>query len=217
MPRTYPVSLVLEGQKALVVGGGAVATRKVEGLLPYDVAITIVSPAITDALQAFVNIGRCAWNPCEYSADDLRGADIVFVATDDEDVNAQVYRDASSNHVMINVADRPELCSFFLPSVLRRGKLSVAISTEGSSPLTARRLRDQLEEHIPDGFEVYLDALHAWRPRVIASLPEEGDRYQFWQKATDGRVQQLIESHQEESAEELMETLLCEIVRQSQQ
>lgn len=211
MPRTYPVSLVLEGQKALVVGGGAVATRKVEGLLPYDIAIAIVSPSITDTLRRLVDARRCTWKPKDYSAEDLRGADIAFVATDDEGVNAQVYRDASEKHVMINVADRPELCSFFLPSVLRRGKLSVAVSTEGSSPLTARRLRDQIEEGIPERFEDYLDLLHAWRPRVIASLPEESDRYRFWQQATDGRVQRLVQDGDVTGAEQLMECLLeCE-------
>lgn len=215
MPRTYPVSLVLEGQKALVVGGGIVATRKVEGLLPYDVAVTIVSPGVTDALRALIDTGCCTWNPREYSADDLHGADIVFVATDDEDVNAQVYHDASNSHVMINVADRPELCSFFLPSVLRRGKLSIAISTEGSSPLTARRLRDQLAEHIPDRFEAYLDVLHAWRPRVIASLPEESDRYRFWQKATDGRVQRLVQVGDATGAERLLERLLVDETRKA--
>ncbi len=100
----------------------------------------------------------------------------MFVATDDEDVNARAYRDASGAHLMVNVADQPELCTFFLPSVLRRGKLSIAVSTEGASPLTARRLRSELEERIPAGFEAYLNLLAAWRPRAIAALPDEPAR-----------------------------------------
>ena len=155
---------------------------------------------------------RSSWagapSPPGRSRDDLRGADIVFVATDDEDVNARAYRDASEAHLMVNVADRPELCTFFLPSVLRRGKLSIAVSTEGASPLTARRLRKELEERIPGGFEAYLDLLAAWRPRAIAALPDEAARYRFWQQATDGRVQRLVQAADEEAAEHLLEELL---------
>ena len=132
----------------------------------------------------------------------------MFVATDDEDVNARAYRDASGAHLMVNVADRPELCTFFLPSVLRRGKLSIAVSTEGASPLTARRLRRELEERIPAGFETYLDLLAAWRPRAIAALPDEPARLRFWQQATDGRVQRLVQAADEEAAERLLEELL---------
>ena len=162
----------------------------------------------TEALRALADAGRCAWRAKAYDAADLSGADIVFVATDDEDVNARAYRDASGAHLMVNVADRPELCTFFLPSVLRRGKLSIAVSTEGASPLTARRLRRELEERIPAGFETYLDLLAAWRPRAIAALPDEPARLRFWQQATDGRVQRLVQAADEEAAERLLEELL---------
>ena len=205
---TYPVSLVLQDRAALVVGGGAVATRKVEGLLPAGAHVTVVAPEVTEALRALADAGRCAWRAKAYDAADLSGADIVFVATDDEDVNARAYRDASGAHLMVNVADRPELCTFFLPAVLRRGKLSIAVSTEGASPLTARRLRRELEERIPAGFETYLDLLAAWRPRAIAALPDEPARLRFWQQATDGRVQRLVQAADEEAAERLLEELL---------
>ena len=183
---TYPVSLVLQDRAALVVGGGAVATRKVEGLLPAGAHVTVVAPEVTEALRALADAGRCAWRAKAYDAADLSGADIVFVATDDEDVNAQAYRDASGAHLMANVADRPELCTFFLPSVLRR----------------------ELEERIPAGFEAYLDLLAAWRPRAIAALPDEPARLRFWQQATDGRVQRLVQAADEEAAERLLEELL---------
>lgn len=205
---TYPVSLVLQDRAALVVGGGAVATRKVEGLLAAGAAVTVVAPEAADALRALVDVGRCAWRAKAYDAADLRGADIVFVATDDEAVNARAYRDAAEAHLMVNVADRPELCTFFLPSVLRRGKLSIAVSTEGASPLTARRLRRELEERIPEHFEAYLDLLAAWRPRAIATLPDEPARLRFWEQATDGRVQRLVEAADPEAAERLLEELL---------
>lgn len=205
---TYPVSLVLQDRAALVVGGGAVATRKVEGLLLAGARVTVVAPELTDALHDLVSAGQCTWRAKAYEADDLCGADIVFVATDDEEVNTRAYHDASAEHLMVNVADRPELCTFFLPSVLRRGKLSIAVSTEGASPISARKLRKELEEHIPESFEAYLDLLAAWRPRVIAALPDEPARFHFFQQATDGRVQRLIQEGDKEAAERLLEELL---------
>ena len=206
--QTYPVSLVLEGSVAVVVGGGSVATRKVEGLLPTGATVVVVSPDVSAQLAAHIQAGRCAWRAQAYEASNLDDADIVFVATDDEAVNAQVHADACAAHLPVNVADRPELCTFFLPSVLRRGKLSIAVSTEGASPLTARRLRKELEERIPGGFEAYLDLLAAWRPRAIAALPDEPARLRFWQQATDGRVQRLVQAADEEAAERLLEELL---------
>lgn len=208
--QTYPVSLVLEGRAVVVVGGGAVATRKVEGLLPTGATIAVVSPDVSDRLAEHIQARRCAWRARTYEAHDLDDADIVFVATDDEAVNAQVHADACAAHLMVNVADRPELCTFFLPSVLRRGKLSVAVSTEGASPLTARRLRRQLEKLVPEEFEDYLDLLASWRPRAIDALPDEPTRLRFWEQATDGRVQTLLEQGEAKAAGQLLERLLEE-------
>ncbi|WP_180326691.1 precorrin-2 dehydrogenase/sirohydrochlorin ferrochelatase family protein [Raoultibacter phocaeensis] len=216
MLQTYPVSLVLEGRTALVVGGGAVATRKVEGLVPCGASIAVVSPELTETLHALACERRIEWRPRAYTPTDLQGADIVFVATDDEAANARVYRDAAGKHLMVNVADRPELCTFFLPSVMRRGKLSVAVSTEGASPLTARRLRAELEERIPEGYEGYLDALQAQRSRVIEALPDEGARARFWQQVADSRMFALVSAGEQEAARALFESLLSEALRETE-
>ncbi|MEF9841089.1 MAG: bifunctional precorrin-2 dehydrogenase/sirohydrochlorin ferrochelatase [Raoultibacter sp.] len=211
MPKTYPVSLVLEGQKILVVGGGSVATRKVMGLIDYPIALNIVSPKLSETLQHLIDNGRCTWRRDTYNASDLENVDIVFVATNNESVNERAYRDASALHILINVADRPEFCSFFLPSVVRRGKLSVAVSTEGSSPFAARRLRTDIEASLSCNFEEYLDLLNDWRARVIATLPHEDTRYLFWQQATDGRVLSLIEHNDIPAAQALLEGLLGDL------
>ena len=199
---TYPVSLVLQDRAALVVGGGAVATRKVEGLLAAEAAVTVVAPEVTDALRALADAGRCAWRAKAYDADDLHGADIVFVATDDEDVNARAYRDASEAHLMVNVADRPELCTFFLPSVLRRGKLSIAVSTEGASPLTARRLRKELEERI-----AYFNQLLSSEEMLRGVLKEELTAIR--DKYGDQRYTEIQDVEDEIDIEDLIEEEQC--------
>lgn len=207
MARSYPVSLILEGKRALVVGGGTVAARKVEGLLECEALVTVVAPEATPALRKLADGARCTWHARPYEVADLDGADIVFAATDDEGVNRRVHADAIRARLMVNVADRPELCTFFLPSVLRRGRLSVAVSTEGSSPLSARRIREGLEDRFGDEYAPYLDLLASWRPRVIAELPPER-RGAFWEQAADGRVLAALAAGDTARAEEILETLL---------
>jgi precorrin-2 dehydrogenase/sirohydrochlorin ferrochelatase len=125
-----------------VVGGGAVATRKVRKLLQAGADVVVVSPEVCPELLGMeVEIYN---RPYEYS--DLEGADLAFTATDSREVNAAVTREARERGVRINVADRPSEGDFAVPSTLRRGGLQVAVSTGGTSPTLARRIRDELEE-----------------------------------------------------------------------
>ena len=207
MAKTYPVSLVLEGKRAVVVGGGSVATRKVRGLLECEALVTVVAPVASPEVQDLADGVRCTWHAKPYESADLDEADIVFAATDDEDVNRRVYNDATAARLMVNVADRPEVCTFFLPSVLRRGKLSIAVSTEGASPLSARHIREGLEDQFGEEYGPYLELLASWRPRVCAALPPER-HYAFWEQATDGRVLAALTAGNTAEAEALLEQLL---------
>lgn len=207
MANAYPVVLLLHDKRAVVIGGGSVAERKVKGLLACDADVTVISPEITADIQTIVDESRCAWRAKSYEASDLEDADIVFAATDDEDVNVRVYRDATNVRLMVNVADRPELCSFYLPSVLRRGNLSIAVSTQGSSPLLARKIRKDLETQFDSVYESYVDVLHGVRSRVNESVPAK-DRLAFWDQATDGRVLELLKCGDRAAAEAHLEQLL---------
>lgn len=193
MSHLYPVMLLLEGKRALVVGGGPVAQRKAEGLLSCGAQVRVVAPKITAGLRSQVESGACTWLMRVFEATDLEDADIVFAATDDEQVNRLVFEQASRARLMVNVADRPELCTFFLPSVMRRGRLSVSVSTEGASPLLARRTRERLEEQFSHAYEPYVDLLASRRERVNATVAKEL-RAGFWDEACDGRALKLVEA-----------------------
>jgi precorrin-2 dehydrogenase/sirohydrochlorin ferrochelatase len=138
----YPIFLNLSGRRCVVVGGGAVASRKVGKLLQAGAEVVVVSPEVLPELAGMdVQIQNRAY---EYG--DLEGANLAFTATGSREVNAAVAREAKERGVPINVADRPSEGDFAVPSTLRRGGLQVAVSTGGASPTLARRIRGELEE-----------------------------------------------------------------------
>ena len=149
----YPVALDLRNRPCLVVGGGSVAEAKVDGLLASEARVTVVSPELTAGLAAWACEGRIAHRPREYHAEDLDGQQLVFAATDRRAVTEVVTADARRRGVWVNAADDPAFCDFLLPAVLRRGRLTVAVSTGGASPALASRVRNDLEAHLPPEYE----------------------------------------------------------------
>jgi precorrin-2 dehydrogenase len=133
----------------VVVGGGAVAERKVEGLLAAGAAVTVVSPKLTDGLEARVARREIEVARRRYRRGDLERAGLAFVAVDDPRVSAAVAREGRRQRVWVNAADDPEHCDFYLPSVLRRGKLVIAIATGGASPALSRAVREEIERLLP--------------------------------------------------------------------
>lgn len=150
----YPIVLDLTGRPCLVVGGGAVAERKVEGLLEAGARVTVVSPTVSRRLQAWIAVRAIRWVAGDFRAEDVAGHVLVIAATDDTAVNGAVSTAARGPGVWVNAADDPARCDFFLPSVLRRGELTVAVSTGGTSPALARAIREELETYFTDDYRV---------------------------------------------------------------
>src|SRR5262245_32387512 len=125
----YPVFIELKGRPVLVVGGGAVAERKVDSLVESEAAITVVSPEATRALVERAGRGEIALHRRPFIESDLDGVVLVISATDDASVQQQVAGVARSKKVLVNTADQPELCDFIVPAVVRRGDVLVAVST----------------------------------------------------------------------------------------
>jgi cobalt-precorrin 5A hydrolase/precorrin-3B C17-methyltransferase len=141
----YPITLInLRGAPVVVVGGGAVGERKLRGVLAVGAAVRLISPAAAPGLRALAEGGAIIWHARPYQAGDLAGARLVFAATDQRAVNAQVAADAAALGLLCNVADDPRAGDFHLPAVHRQPGLLVAISTAGASPARAKRLRDQI-------------------------------------------------------------------------
>jgi siroheme synthase-like protein len=186
----FPVMLDLEGRACLVVGGGVVAGRKTAGLLDAAARVTVVSPVLAPAVLDIARDGRLRWWPREYASGDVADFTLVMVATDDEAVNAQVVAEARERSIWVNCADDPARCDFILPSVLRRGPLTVAVSTGGASPTVAHMVREELEAVLPPDYtaltEVVADVRRGLRERGIALDAQR------WRDALDGEVKRLV-------------------------
>ena len=199
----YPVSLVVAGRRCLVVGGGHVAARKVDGLRACGAEVHVVAPEVCAELQARrdVTVERRPYQPGEAAHYRL-----VFAATDSPELNRAVHDDAEAAGVWVNSADDPVNCSFTMPSVLRRGPLTVAVSTAGHSPGLAAWLRRRLEEQVGPEYETLLGLLSSARESLqAAGRSTEG---LSWHSLLDSDILALIRSGRLEEAKESVEAWL---------
>ena len=162
----YPVTLSLRGRPVLVVGGGEVALRKVEGLLAEGARVTLIAPELVPDLEALAERGEIALARRRHRAGDVAGFALVFAATDDVAVNACVSGEAQEAGVWVNVADDPGLCTFHLPARVQRGALQLAIGSEGGAPFVVRRLRQALERRLGGEWTEWIDAAARFRQDV---------------------------------------------------
>ena len=146
MARYYPVFLDLKGRLCVVIGGGEVAERKVQTLLESGAVVTIISPQVTPRIRTLADGGELQLQPREYADGDLAGVFLAIAATDQAHVNRAIVVEAAREKVVLNVVDEPSLCTFIAPSIVNRGEVTVAISTSGTSPALARKLRESLEK-----------------------------------------------------------------------
>jgi precorrin-2 dehydrogenase/sirohydrochlorin ferrochelatase len=165
--KTYPIFAVIEDKPCLVVGGGAVGARKVADLMAAGARVTVVSRTLTPELAALADRGEIRYLPEDFRAAQVEGMALVMAATDDPGVNAAVSAAAQTRAIWVNVADEPAYCTFIVPAMVRRGDLTLAISTGGASPALARQLRQELQQHYGPEYGPYLDLLQRVRTRLL--------------------------------------------------
>ncbi len=194
----YPVALDVTGRPVLVVGGGAVAERKVEGLVAAGARVTVVAPRVTLRLAALAAEERLRHVAREYRDGDVVGHDLVFVAVGDEAVGRAVGDEARARGAWVNVADDPARCDFILPSVLRRGDLLVAVTTGGTSPALARAVRERLEGVVTEEY-AGLAALVADVRRELRASAASPDAV-AWSRALDDDLRRLVRDGRSDEA-----------------
>ena len=196
----YPVVLRLSGRRCVVVGGGRIAARKVEGLLAAGADVTVIAPEIDPGI-AGVQIERRA-----YRSGDLDGAWLAITATGDPGVDGQVYADGEVAGVLVNSADDPEHCAFTLPAVARQGSITVAVSTGGRSPAYAVWLRDRLGAELGPEHEALLRLLEEHRSALRSEgTPTEG---LSWQDALESEMLDLVRAGRIAEARERLQACL---------
>ena len=169
MSKNYPIMLQLNEKKVVVIGGGRVAERKVLSLLGTGAQVFVVSPEATKEIQTLFTDGKIVWMKKFFSEEDIQGATLIFAATDDKDLNQSV-KSLAGKHQLVTIADNPDHSDFHLPAHVQRGRLSIAVSTAGASPILAKKLRAELEQQFDERYEEYLDFLFATRQWILKEV-----------------------------------------------
>lgn len=199
--RNYTICLVFQHfNKTIVVGGGKVATRKVESLLAAEARVTVISPTLTPELQLLAASSKITSLPRPYQEGDLNGAFLVIAATDDEVVNHSVWCEAQRQNCLINVVDDPQHSNFILPAVVHRGEMSIAVSTGGSSPALARRLRERIECWVGPEYGLLTEVLAELRPELIAGFPPGETRLRAAFRVIDSDILDIIRTQGKDAA-----------------
>lgn len=181
--RYFPLFLDLINKPVLVVGGGEVASRKVEALLKAGADITVVSPTLVDYLAKLAKDHQLRWIQRFYSSDIVtKGFVQVWATTDNPDLNHQVYKDAKGLGILVNVVDDKPYCDFITPSMINRGRIQIAISSGGASPVLIRNIREKLEMILPQNMGLMADFANSKRNSIKEALPSVDLRRKFWEQ-----------------------------------
>jgi len=207
--KLYPVSLVLEDKPVVVVGGGKVALRKVRALLEAGARVTVISQQACEEIADLGREGIVDLKVREYRTGDLEGAVVAVSATDSRETNEQAARDARDAGILINVVDVPPLCDFYVPAVLKRGDLQIAVSTGGGSPALAASIRQNLEGIFGPEYAQLLEMLaeaREWIKRQGTRTMAE--RKALFEEILKSPVLELIREGKQDEARDVLESCI---------
>ncbi len=205
----YPMFVDLEGRRCLVVGGGPVATEKVEKLLLHGAVIRLVTPETTGELAAMVSSGEVAEHRRRaYRPEDLEGCFLVIAATNLDAINRMIWQDAEALNLLCNVVDVPPLCNFIVPSIVRRGELALAVSTGGASPVVAKHIRRELEEAYGPEWEALVELLRDVRDELKVRYPDMPSRRDAVERLMETDVVRRLADGDDDGARELAHRVL---------
>jgi precorrin-2 dehydrogenase/sirohydrochlorin ferrochelatase len=202
MRHLFPICLNLQDRACLVVGGGQVAERKIASLLEHGAQVRVISNAVTARIKQWQREKRVEIYIRGFIEEDLEGVFLVFIATNNCEINREISHLCHRKGILINVADDPEACDFLVPSVLRRGSLQVAVSTEGKSPAYARKLRQELEAIITPSHGEFVDLLGEVRDFLHGQVPDSSVRKQIIESIVYSDILNLIQVGEKDKAKE---------------
>lgn len=209
LPDYYPIFLNISGKRCVVIGGGQVSLRKVKALLEHRASVEVISPDACPELNKLAENGEISMLPRSYRAGDLEDAFIVIAATSDRGINLEIAREAQRKSVLVNVVDDQENSDFIAPSYVRRGDITIAVSTAGRSPALARKIRTRLEKDFGDEYA----SLARLTDEVRAEIKRQGIKVDGdgWQEALD--LDLLIKLLREKGKEKAKAVLVSSLKR----
>jgi len=208
MAFSYPVTLNLRNRRCTVVGGGAVALRKVQSLLAEGADVVVISPDLHEDLKALYDTTAFTWIAEAFRPELLAGSFLVIAATNQRAVNHQAAQWCEAHQVLVNVADSREESSFTVNAAVRRGDLLIAISTNGASPAVSRAIRMELEAQFGEEYAVMLEIMEDARKRAMSEISDEKKRREFLQHLADMRLQDLLKTETKEEVQKRVELCL---------
>jgi siroheme synthase-like protein len=200
----YPVYLELRDQPCIVVGGGKLAEEKVVDLLAVHAMVTLISAKITSHLQQLVDEKQVAYIPRAYQHGDLADAFLVLCATNNAEINQQVWDEASAAHKLVNVVDDIPHCNFIAPAIIRNGDLTVAISTSGRAPALAVRLKERWQKELGREYAHFLELAGHLREPLAQHIPDFATRKKLWYEIVDSGILDILAQGDEERAIEII-------------
>lgn len=217
--KLYPVMMNLEGKRVVVVGGGSVATRKVTSLLESGAKPVVIAPELTAGLEKLVEQGQIDWLPEGFEENMLdRYPDtvLVFGATDLREVNLSIYRAATERRIPCNIADVPDLCTFTVPAVITQGELMIAVSTGGSSPALARRIREDLQQRFGPEYAEMTRVMRELRKLILRTGNSSEENRKIFMEIVDSEILSALRENDREKALAILKTILPQDVNPDQ-
>lgn len=182
MAKYYPMMLNIENKKCVVVGGGTIAYRKCLELLQYGGLVTVVADNIKGKFLELIEAKTIRYIKAYYEERYIEDAFIVIASTDNNNVNAQIFKDCSKRNILVNVVDDPINCNFIVPAKIRRGDLTISVSTNGKSPVLSKQIKEELEKHYDESYGVLIDILGELRQEVIKKVNSPAARKLIFEK-----------------------------------
>lgn len=206
----YPVNLDIRNRKCLVVGGGAVGTRKVMTLLDCGAKVTVVSTDVAEKLQELSDSDIIKLEKRPFQISDLDEMFLVIGATDNQEINKEIHSEAERLGILCNIADRPEDCNFILPAIVNRGDLIIAISTSGKSPAFAKKMRKDLEKKFGTEYAEFLKLMGEIRNKLLSEDHEPEAHKHLFEQLIKRDLVKMIKERQTENIDSLLFEILGE-------
>lgn len=206
----YPVNLDIRNRKCLVVGGGAVGTRKVMTLLDCGAKVTVVSTDVAEKLQELSDSDIIKLEKRPFQISDLDEMFLVIGATDNQEINKEIHSEAERLGILCNIADRPEDCNFILPAIVNRGDLIIAISTSGKSPAFAKKMRKDLEKKFGTEYAEFLKLMGEIRNKLLSEDHEPEAHKHIFEQLIKRDLVKMIKKRQTENIDSLLFEILGE-------
>lgn len=208
----FPIFLDASKINAIIIGGGDVAARKVELLLKTTQSITIMSAELSPSVERLIKVNNLDWLTHNYQAGKINSYNLVIAATDNNDVNAMVAKEASLLNILANVVDQPDLCTYITPAIIDRAPMIIAMSSSGSAPILLRILREQIEKLLPSNYGKLADFSFKFREHVKARVKTIRNRRTFWENTLRSNIgEDILAGNVKQAEQSLIASLKDEI------